>query len=47
MAWLWGTSGIAAVQAVADILSLALAIPIVLHMLKKINAAEAQQASGA
>ena len=47
MAWLWGTAGIAAVQAVADILSLALAIPIVLHMLKKINAAEAKQASGA
>ena len=47
MAWLWGTAGIAAVQAVADILSLALAIPIALHMLKRINEAEAQQASGA
>ena len=47
MAWLWGTAGIAAVQAVADILSLALAIPIALHMLKRINEAKAQQASGA
>ena len=39
MALLWGTTGIASVQAVADVLSLALAIPIALHMSKKIKAA--------
>ena len=46
MAWLWRTTGIAAVQAVADVLSLALAVPIVLYMLRKISEAEAKQASG-
>ena len=40
MAFIWGATGIAAVQAVADVLTLALAIPIALYMLKKIRAAQ-------
>lgn len=40
MAFIWGATGIAAVQAVADVLTLALAIPIALYMLKKIKAAQ-------
>ena len=40
MALLWGATGIAAVQAVADILSLALALPIALYMSKKIRQAQ-------
>ena len=40
MAWLWAEYGIASVQAVADVLSLALAIPIAISMTKKIRAAE-------
>ena len=35
--FLWGAYGIASVQAVADVLSLALAVPIALFMLKKIK----------
>ena len=42
MAHLWGAYGVASVQAVADVLSLVLAIPICLHMVKKIRTAEAQ-----
>jgi len=42
MALLFGSYGIASVQAVADILSMALAIPICLHMLKKVKTALAQ-----
>ena len=41
-AFLWGAYGIASVQAVADVLSLALAIPICLYMLKKIKRAQAE-----
>ncbi len=41
MAWVWGAYGIATVQAVADILTLALAIPIMIGMKKKINQAAA------
>ncbi len=40
MAALWGAYGVAAVQAVADVLSLAIAIPICLYMLKKIKKAK-------
>lgn len=39
MAWLLGANGIATVQAVADVLTLALAIPIIIGMEKKINQA--------
>ena len=39
MAALWGATGVVAVQAVADVLTLALAIPIVIHMTKKVKAA--------
>jgi len=42
MAHLWGAYGICSVQAVADVLSLALAIPISLKMLKKIKNAQLQ-----
>ena len=44
LAWLLGESGICSVQAVADVLSVALAIPIVLGMLKKIRRAQQAQA---
>ncbi len=46
LAWLLGESGICSVQAVADVLSVALAIPIVLGMLKKIRQAQQAQAEG-
>lgn len=39
LAHFFGELGIASVQAIADVLSLALAIPIILHMLKKIRIA--------
>ena len=39
MAILWGAYGIASVQAVADVLTLAMAIPICLYMLKKVKKA--------
>ena len=39
LAWL-GAYGVASVQAVADVLTLAMAIPIVLSMLKKIRLAK-------
>ena len=41
LAWIFGEYGIASVQAVADILSMALAIPIAISMVKKIKAAQA------
>ena len=41
LAWLFSSYGVAIVQAVADILSLALAIPIALSMMKKIRQAQA------
>ena len=43
MALLWGAMGIASVQAVADVLSLVLAIPIGIHMSGKIRKAKAGQ----
>ena len=45
MAFIWGATGIAAVQAVADVLTLALAIPIALYMLKKIKGAQLANAA--
>ena len=43
MAYIWGATGIASVQAVADVLTLLLAIPIALFMLKKIKTAQLQE----
>jgi len=45
MARLFGTMGVASVQAVADVLSLVLAIPIVCRVLKRVRQAEAQALS--
>lgn len=42
MAAIWGAYGVASVQAVADVISLAFAIPICVHMLKKIKKAQQQ-----
>ena len=42
MAWAFGEQGIAAVQAVADVLTLALAIPILIYMMKKVKKAQAE-----
>ena len=42
LAWLWGAEGIASVQAVADVLTLAIAIPIILHTLKVVRTAKQQ-----
>ncbi len=38
MAWLWGSNGVAASQAVADILTLLLAVPIIIKLKKEIKA---------
>ena len=40
LAWIFGAYGVASVQAIADVLTLVLAVPIILHMLKKIRAAQ-------
>ena len=40
LAWMLGAVGVASVQAVADVLTLALAIPILMKVQKRINAAE-------
>ena len=42
LTWVFGAYGIASVQALADILSLALAVPIAISMTKKIKAAQNQ-----
>ena len=47
MAWLWGEYGVVSVQAAADVLTLALAIPLIIHMIKKINTAKLFYESGA
>lgn len=39
MAALWGATGVVSVQAVADVLTLALAIPIIIYMTKKVKTA--------
>ncbi len=44
MAWLWGENGVASVQAVADILSLILAVPIIRHVMKQVREAEKEAA---
>ena len=41
LAWIFGAYGIASVQAIADVLTLVLAVPIIRGMLKKVTAAEA------
>ena len=41
LAWIFGAYGIASVQAIADVLTLVLAVPIIQGMLKKVTAAEA------
>ena len=46
LAWLWGAEGIASVQGVADVLTLAIAIPIILHTLKVIRTAKQQLEEG-
>lgn len=43
LAHLFGATGVASVQAVADLLSLGLAIPLMVHTLRKIKEAEAQK----
>ena len=47
MALLFGAYGICSVQAVADVLSLALAIPIAVSMMKKVNRAERAEKAAA
>ena len=42
MAYLWGAAGICSVQAVADVLTLALALPIAIYMTRKIKTARAE-----
>ena len=42
LAYLFGEYGLASVQAIADVLSLALAIPICMYMVKKIKLAREQ-----
>lgn len=44
MAWLWGANGIAAVQAVADLLTLFLAVPLIRRVKARIQAAADAQA---
>ena len=45
LAWLFGAYGVASVQAIADILTLVLAIPIILKMMAKIHAAQEAHAA--
>ena len=47
MAWIWGEYGVVSVQAVADVLTLAMAIPLIIYMLKKINQTKLLYESGA
>ena len=43
MASVWGEYGVASIQAMADVLSLALAVPIAISMVKKIRNARKEQ----
>ena len=44
LAWLWGAEGLASVQGVADVLTMAIAVPIIIHMTRKIkNALESHE----
>ncbi len=47
MAWLWGGYGVASVQAVADLLSLILAIPLIRKVKKRVQEAAQAQAQAA
>ena len=47
MAWLWGEYGVVSVQAVADVLTLAMAVPLIIYMLKKITKTKLLYDSGA
>ena len=47
LATMFGAAGLASVQAVADVLSMVLAVPIVIGMKKKIKAAQAEQLTAA
>ena len=47
MAWIWGAYGVVSVQAVADVLTLALAIPLAIYMMKKIRKTKLMYESGA
>ncbi len=42
LAFFFGAYGVAAVQAIADILTLALAIPLIIYVMREVNAAEQQ-----
>lgn len=46
MAHFWGETGVASVQAVADILSLVLAIPIIRYVMKRVRKAEEDGSAG-
>ena len=46
MAWLWGAAGTASVQAVADVLTLFLAVPLIRRVMQRIQAAADGQAAG-
>ena len=45
LAWIFGAYGVASVQAVADVLTVALAVPIMIKIMKQITAAEQAAAS--
>ena len=47
MAWLWGEYGVVSVQAVADVLTLVMAIPLSIYMIKKIAKTKLMFESGA
>lgn len=46
ISWLWGANGVAAVQAVADVLTLFLALPLIRRVMQQIQAAENQPITG-
>ena len=46
LAWIFGSIGVASVQALADVLTLALAIPLAISMVKKIKLAKLMHESG-
>ena len=43
LTYFFGANGVASVQAVADVLTLALAVPIITRVLKQVNDAKEQQ----
>lgn len=46
LCWLFGAYGVASVQAVADVISLVLAVPIYISMTKKVKTARLAQTAG-